>query len=371
MLRRAFDTSVPADRAFPPTSLTHSFLIVTCILQFLAILSVILRLGTRHPRHQTLGKDETFILLAVIASTAQTAVLGVLFVNGMGYHLTEAWVKGETLCRLLFAFMTVYLFGPNFAKISALFFYRRVFVSEAIRIPTLVLIVIIALYDVAQILILWIRCLPFSLPWYEDVDCMMPWTLCLPSAIFSIITDVLVIAMPMPGLWHLRMNRSDKIRLTCVFSGGFLVTGVSIARLVAAVVADPLDFSYTTVWACFLFTIEPALTVIAVNLPAMHRGYRSVFASKPKPTVSDGSPPGCGGGESSSSTSTGPSEEAKGLRKTTGWATMMLNDSASGTATESRTLTRALSDADWSLRVHGGGNTQESAPPQQRNIHIQ
>ncbi|KAF2970553.1 hypothetical protein GQX73_g3035 [Xylaria multiplex] len=89
--------------------------------------------------------------------------------------------------------------------------------------------------------------------------------------VWSIFTDLLVLVVPLPIIWRLKMERSQKIRLSWLFAAGLSVTATSIIRLAYIVTINYHDdFSFHSVPSTFLAFLEPQETILCVSLPMIY-----------------------------------------------------------------------------------------------------
>ena len=60
--------------------------------------------------------------------------------------------------------------------------------------------------------------------WNEEVEgkCGKPWTAYIAVGVFTVLTDFLVILLPIPKIWTLQMPRRNKIVLTVLIGFGFM-----------------------------------------------------------------------------------------------------------------------------------------------------
>ncbi|KAL7619425.1 hypothetical protein AAE478_009964 [Parahypoxylon ruwenzoriense] len=91
------------------------------------------------------------------------------------------------------------------------------------------------------------------------------------SCVATILTDLLVLALPLRPIWTLKMENKTKLGLMCVFALGILVTIFSCIRLYFVINVDYYyDFTYTAADAMFFTALEPALMVMCISLPMLY-----------------------------------------------------------------------------------------------------
>ncbi|KAL8952372.1 MAG: hypothetical protein Q9222_001708 [Ikaeria aurantiellina] len=171
-------------------------------------------------------------------------------------------------------------------KFSILLFYRRVFINS-----TTVLSFRIAWYCITAFAFLWgistffaaaFQCTPASFYWTQVTmktkgTCVDLSTLLLVTAITNIVTDVAILVLPMPVVWNLHIQRSQKVAVTGIFLLGSFVCIASIIRahyLHRVVSPDP---QWTAVDAGFWSVIEPGVGIVCACLPLMGPILRRMF----------------------------------------------------------------------------------------------
>lgn len=110
-------------------------------------------------------------------------------------------------------------------KLSVLLFYTKVFAVTNINLPAKITIVIVALLGLSGVLCTLLICQPIEFNW----NLTLPGGHCgSQSAVFAIfgitnlVTDVVVLLMPIPSLTGLRMPIWKKASLLATFVIGFM-----------------------------------------------------------------------------------------------------------------------------------------------------
>ena len=144
---------------------------------------------------------------------------------GVGQHITL--LPPDTTVRYLkvaFWYEIIYAMAIGLNKYSILLFYRRLFPSKSIlRLLQVVASVVLA-WQIAIIAgIIW-QCRPVQKAWDITVPgtCIDVAKLFLGNAIPNIITDVVIIMIPLPLTWNLQLPRSQRLLLCGVFLTGGL-----------------------------------------------------------------------------------------------------------------------------------------------------
>ncbi|KAI1272202.1 hypothetical protein F5Y07DRAFT_380485 [Xylaria sp. FL0933] len=249
-----------------------------------AILNVVLRFTARRiTKNGVIVTEDWLVLVALATSTIQ--VFTTLFYSiphGLGRHIwvapadaTKAWALG------LFIAEITYTLTMTLVKYSTLIFYWRMFSTKrSIRLPILLLTGVTTLWGIAIILVTSLQCLPTSATWerYDPVHPLPQAEFTCPinvsnfvlgNAVPNIITDGLIVLLPIPYVLSLQLRRSQKIALACAFLLGLLVTLTSILRLVffqrVPYTNPDVTWAFTTpiIWS----NVECNLAIAVSSLP--------------------------------------------------------------------------------------------------------
>ena len=116
--------------------------------------------------------------------------------------------------------------GANTAiRISIVHFYVTVFRSNKVflRFAYAVMAFVVAFF-VAIIISDFLTCRPLSKVWnpLEPGVCENPRASLIALSSFNMVTDLIIIVLPMPMIWGLQMPTWRKLELTIIFALGFL-----------------------------------------------------------------------------------------------------------------------------------------------------
>ena len=112
----------------------------------------------------------------------------------------------------------------GFAKVSTLILYARIFPLQNLNWILWILALIFVANSVIPILITILQCSPVKGAWdpFVQAKCINIMTIFMALNIVNVVTDVILVAMPLPHLWRLQMPRSTRIELVGIFSVGIL-----------------------------------------------------------------------------------------------------------------------------------------------------
>ncbi|KAL7961750.1 hypothetical protein V8C34DRAFT_272282 [Trichoderma compactum] len=222
-----------------------SIIVTSIVTWILAVIVVGLRILARRMKNVSLWIDDWLIIAALVPSCAHVFGMGVYPVSrGLGKHVWAdppdaqyAWAVGLFIGELGY-FVTIAC-----VKWSILAFYWRSFkIRSSVKFPIYILAVIVLLWATAVILLTIFQCQPTSAWWNRfnpthpvrpdqykcNVDSVKFF---YGNAIPTIVTDVLMLALPLPYITKLQLPKGQKWALAGIFLVGLFVTIISIVRL--------------------------------------------------------------------------------------------------------------------------------------------
>jgi len=143
---------------------------------------------------------------------------------GIGFNVTETLPNLETILKLLVSYELIYATSISTIKTSILFFYLRVFVNRGLRTATKVALVFVLTWSVGNILQVFLICRPFAKTYSLTVEgtCGNQVASFIAIGAFNIITDVIILSLPLPTVWSLKMSTPAKLGLTGIFLIGLM-----------------------------------------------------------------------------------------------------------------------------------------------------
>lgn len=116
----------------------------------------------------------------------------------------------------------------SLSKISALLFYARIFgfrlnPDRNFRIAWCIIFAIVVAWMVWDVTYEIVQCSPPQ-KFYEPLTpghCLNLYESYVLNAVSSVIIDLMILLLPLPPLWRLRMNKGKRIQVTLVFISGY------------------------------------------------------------------------------------------------------------------------------------------------------
>lgn len=151
--------------------------------------------------------------------------------------MPNVWVKcytivvSDTPTQMEYAIELTYCVAITTIKFSILLFYRRVFINQTTSknfiVAWYVITVWCFLWGISTFFAAAFQCTPVSYGWTQFTGktkgkCLDFTALLLSTAIINICTDVAVLVLPMPLVWNLKIEKSQKFAVSGIFLLGSL-----------------------------------------------------------------------------------------------------------------------------------------------------
>ncbi|KAI9644757.1 hypothetical protein NHQ30_006784 [Ciborinia camelliae] len=269
-------------------------LVATCISAIvLNVFFVLARFTSRWIHKTPRGWDDFLMIPALIFSVLLAAL-------GLGYHI-EAIEQSDPsklirLSKLLIFFPATYAVAVTFPKLSILAMYLRIFTVPFYRMVTYAVIYILVISSTILFMMMLFQCTPVDYFWDKSIPggkCHLDIEkLFLYASLPNIITDVVMLAIPLPFIFTLNMTRKMKIGLGLTLLTGSSGLATSILRFVAFAQQSLFpDTSRSAVTLALYTILETSMYIIAACLPAcrplfnfLRHPSRNMQQSDPKDT---------------------------------------------------------------------------------------
>jgi len=154
---------------------------------------------------------------------------------GMGYQTKELPIANSIfLAKLLIAYQAVYYAAVSSVKLSYLLFYLRFFTLKEHRIWVWICMGLVVAYWLGSMLATFLLCTPLEANWNpllakKYCPDHKHSTAFVATGIFNMITDLIIILLPIPFIRKLQMTRGAKIGLVAIFAIGLLYETLGVA----------------------------------------------------------------------------------------------------------------------------------------------
>ncbi|KFG79052.1 hypothetical protein MANI_029472 [Metarhizium anisopliae] len=221
--------------------------------------------------------DDYFALAAAVFFTGETAMLEMIGKWGSIVGMTddkalslthaekERIVKGS---KADMAGWCLYITLIWCLKACMLFFYRRLTLETRQRRLVIIAAVACVFSYMATIGVVLLRCLPFHKNWqiypYPGDNCGSPNQIFFTLVATNVSTDLLILYIPLPLLWIVRLPWSKKLVYGLWLTTGMFVIIASLLRCVLSI-KDATKVDVSTIWAIR----ETFVGIISVNAPIL------------------------------------------------------------------------------------------------------
>ena len=165
--------------------------------------------------------------------------------------------------------------------------------------------IFIALYYIIAILLTIFECTPVKKSWEKQLPgtCINLQTFFFANAAFNVITDILVMVLPIPVIAQLQITRKQRIGLGLIFCVGILATATSIVRMTTLQTGSKsTDITWTTTNSTIWSGIEINVAIVCACLPILRAPLQAIFprlfgrTTVSSHTATDGTVGASGGG---------------------------------------------------------------------------
>lgn len=128
--------------------------------------------------------------------------------------------------KYLVAIEFLYLGSVNIPKLAILALYRRLFSVKRLRVIVNILMGVLLAQTMSNLVAASVACIPFAANWWDpklqatvclDKEALFRW-----SSFPNIITDIIMLVLPVRVVWNLHTTNRLKIALTLTFAVGSL-----------------------------------------------------------------------------------------------------------------------------------------------------
>ncbi|KAI1342468.1 hypothetical protein F5Y15DRAFT_372874 [Xylariaceae sp. FL0016] len=275
-------TTIPT----PPHQAAAIFIIF--FFTILALAAFLMRVWTRIKITRQWGLDDSLMIPAEICSLAMFVPFFMYVKLGFfGWKQEDVPADYDPSAGLWWFYLAQIFYNPvlAFVKCSVLVFILRFESSRpGLRWTIYGLIAFTTSHAIAVFFGVLLQCLPIEANWKPDVKAS--GAKCIDNSFhvaissLTILTDLLVLALPFYVFLGLKMPKPTKIAVICVFLSGAIVTAVSIVRLTGLIqlfyfpgtISDPFyDIKVT------LSAVEVNLAIASACVPCLRPMFRSFF----------------------------------------------------------------------------------------------
>lgn len=146
------------------------------------------------------------------------------------------------------------------------------------------LFIFLAVWYVAFQLTAIFQCTPVHYYWNRTIPgghCVNDIAFYIALAATNTFTDIVLLALPLPTVWSLKINKGKKLALSGVFVLGAFVCAIALYRISTLPLIDPNDITFSNTYAGIWTAIEGSVGVIVACLPSLMPIWRRLRGRSP------------------------------------------------------------------------------------------
>ncbi|KAJ0124360.1 hypothetical protein J7T55_005698 [Diaporthe amygdali] len=252
-------------------TLVPNIIICATITAVFSTLFVILRFIGRFLQHRTWrpALNDWLVLAAWVFFIISDVCFAMLTPYGGGRHVI--YITNPYMLQV-FSILSEGFYGLSMGslKLSLLSLYAAIFPQKNFRY---------LLWGVAVFIIGWslttffgsiLQCVPVEKAYIASLSgyCISYPKLSLTITVCNVITDFVIILLPIPLVLKLNTTQKKKLAIIATFTAGCSAVLVSIVRLVYALHVGSVDGSWTAIPAGYTSCVELTLGFLVVSIPA-------------------------------------------------------------------------------------------------------
>ncbi|CAH0027323.1 unnamed protein product [Clonostachys rhizophaga] len=187
----------------------------------------------------------------------------------------------EYFLKCLYVASISYVVSIVFIKLTILAFYWKLF-SVAARWPIRILAASVVAWLIAFVYLGAFGCLPIRAQWdvtaMATAKCVPPKSIYLGASLPNVITDLILVLMPIPYVWRLNIALQQRLILAGLFLLGLFICIVSIIRLtiVMSISTDDHDTTYNLKDFMLWSIVEVNIGLVCSCLPSMRHILKAI-----------------------------------------------------------------------------------------------
>ncbi|PTB62326.1 putative PTH11-typeG-protein-coupled receptor [Trichoderma citrinoviride] len=228
------------------------------------------------------GADDTVIIFSLLFSIVLSVAIQLAIENGYGVHKADLTVAElNAALRWFFIAQTPYKVTVCLNKVATILLYLRIFETTRFQIAAYTVMGIVVAWSIGGVGATIFQCVPIAGAWDKSVDatCIDSDRFWVAYAVMNILTDVMVLALPIAPIMSLQLSMRNKLMLCAIFMmGGFVtVTSVLRATSVKNSLANKADTTWNFIERGIWTLIEANAGIIGACLPALRQPLARLF----------------------------------------------------------------------------------------------
>ncbi|KAI1343047.1 hypothetical protein F5Y15DRAFT_412715 [Xylariaceae sp. FL0016] len=250
----------------------RSVLVCAALFGTLTIFMVGLRILSRRIADRSLESSDWLIISACAVNTFfQGIVISTVLAGGLGFHVEEIGHRFGRDGPVVFL-KILWALSLALAQISILVLCSKVFEVQRFMTMAKVTGVFICLWALASVLSAFLICRPFTYIWdhtKETGTCGNPGISWDVTGTLNVMTDLVVLLLPMPYLYALELELHNRLALMGTFGIGLLTCIISIFKVATIQNVDFEDVTATIPRTILFASLEPNVAISLACVPLL------------------------------------------------------------------------------------------------------
>ncbi|KAL7948446.1 hypothetical protein V8C42DRAFT_314482 [Trichoderma barbatum] len=265
-------------------TLVPNIIACTVICGAASLVFIILRFLSRFITKSGLQRSDWCILIAWLNFAVFDICFAMSVKYGGGRHIILVTDPGHARMLQVINIINenLYCVCMAFIKFSILSMYHSIFPQKNFHYCLIAVGVFMALWAISCAFVAIFQCTPIAYGWNPTIPggyCVNYGALVLVAGICNIITDFIILAMPIPLVLKLNLSPQRKRMVIFTFAMGGSACIVSIVRLAYTLaVGSTADGSWDNMPAGMLSVVELMAGILAASIPIYRPLYRRVVA---------------------------------------------------------------------------------------------
>ncbi|KAI4244644.1 MAG: hypothetical protein L6R40_002848 [Gallowayella cf. fulva] len=245
---------------------------IIAVMTVVSTISVILRLLGRRVSAAKYGVDDFLIVVALVLTYGLNINEIIAVHYGFGRH--QLMLSLNYISKFLLNDWTIQIIfacAISVTRLSLLMFYHRIFPVKRFTIVAIITGCILIAWWISFIFAILFSCYPIESYWNKALigHCVNEHTLSWGVTGSELATNLIMLVLPIPWLWDLRLVWTKKLALIGLFMLGCFVCISCVVRFPLLATLVQTDASWTIVPAGVWIIVECNIGIASVCLPLM------------------------------------------------------------------------------------------------------
>ncbi|KAI3397962.1 hypothetical protein diail_10038 [Diaporthe ilicicola] len=254
--------------------------LISCAVVFsiLPTTAVGLRLLAKRMSNRKVDLSDHLIIAACINVVGYQALnISCVLAAGGGFHVSELQDRfhfdtgPKLFLQMILAQQIIWATSLALCKTSILTLYSKIFTVSYFVVAAKITAVVIFLWMLVVVLGSFLICQPLAYNWDQTIGghCGSSITLWVCHGVLNIVTDLIVLLLPMPYIYNLELALYKKLVLMATFGLGLFVAIISSIRLYSILHVDMSDATFTILMPILWSALEPCLAITLACIPLL------------------------------------------------------------------------------------------------------